>query len=976
MIQWYTGSTVICSVIAAVVSLHGQQLQWLSDLNGENSGHTVCRFLNLPANAVNLARGTASDPGNVIWTTLPEHTAVTAHSDRYRFGFTHLEWLMGLRKEVLTAIFPVLDVGTFGGFAQLYTPGRFSNTRDIDEAPSDPSYIEYMIGASYARSFLGSRLSAGLTLAFVESRIEEVTGRTVTGSVDLLFAPVPFCSTHLSGSSFGKPVVYHGTAAEPLPLQLSWSCMVKPVPESNELRHWFDPDIGIGVRKVLDEPLIAGISTDVAAGKYLHIRAGYEYSKDEKPSIHGISAGAGIQWESFHLDGGWRYLSKVFGHVWAVSLAHEREELRKRTAEDYYSIAEKHYRKGRFTLSTFNARRALRLDPNMWKAHALLQRIKSDILRSKRREIAIIYTGNAQGNFTIPLEEGAPGGFARQATVISALRSQFPLAITLEAGNMMTPDMQPVRNSFVASYLGYIGYDAIGCGSGEFRYGLTKLIKTAGRLQIICSNSTTTPPGVIRHRIIEREGYRFFVASLLNPSVLPENKRPFVFKPKMDDLYSAAKKCDLRILIVHAPWEEIRALAPQLAGFDILVCGNLDQRFASPMKFGRLTVLSAGSLGRYVGCLTVRFEENRKISSMDNRLYALDSRVAADTAVARKISAFSTVSGVPAIAVPAAGKPVEGTFVFTSDRTGKNDLFLKVTDQLAEFPLSASIIDTCDAPVLSFAAGMIACRAQDGTCRRLLTMKLDGSGKRYVADSLQVRDARFSPDGKWLYYAAAPCGDTVTDIYRVKTEGGPSFPVISWPGATESAPVFSPVDTSMLFCSDRDGTMQLYLTDSEGELPLRITDQAANHTAPAYSPDGRMIAYLSDAMNFGGRNDLWVFDRVGGTHRRITQRSDVKEYCWLGDGRTIVYTMGAMTDELTAVDVLSFRFRKLVASDTTKTWNERSPQTMLLGRDEYVIYVRDFPDSGERQIYRVKTDGTGNTRIVNSSGRDWFTMRQ
>lgn len=967
----------MCLVVIAACAVSSQHLQWFTDLTGENSGHTVCNFLTLPVSARVLGRGASSSPGGYDALDLPSATAFTALADRYRFAFSHLEWLLGMRKEYLGAIFPVLDVGTFGFYSQLFTPGPITNARDIDEQPSDPSYIEYTAGATFAHSFFRNSLSAGCAVAFVESRIEELTGRTVSGSIDLYYSPLKLISGHLYASSFGKPVSYRDREAEPLPVHVGISTLLRPLFKAGPLKQLIDFDIGIGARKTADEALVAGISSQISVGPYFRFRTGYEYPKGQPASIHGLSAGTGITWNAFTLEGAWRYLSKEFGMVWALSLLYEREELKKRTAEDYFTIAMKHYNKKRYYFCTLNARRALRLDPNMWKAHSLISRVKSDILRGKRREIAVIYTGNAQGHFTVPVEEGVPGGFARQASVIAALRGQFPLSLTVEAGNMIVPDMKPRRSFFAGSWLDYISHDALGCGIGELVYGVPKLTKqTSERHRFICSNILATSPEIVRHRIIEKEEYRFFVASYINPWLVPEKQRGFLAEFDPDVLRNAGKECDLRILIAHDTWEGIKKKEPVFAGFDIIICGNLEQRFPSPMKSGDRLILSAGSRGRYVGNLILRFDENRKIIGVENKLIPLQSTIPPDSAVARKISTFT--AHAPVKDVPPAGsvQPVEGTFAFTSDRDGRDGIYLKVTDQMAEFPLTRSIADTCDNPVVSFQAGCIACRATaaDG-CRRLMTMRFDGTEKRYIADSLQVRDASFTPDGSWLYYSAAACGDTVTDIYRVRTEGGPSFPVVSWPEATETAPVFTLDGSSMVFCSDRDGFMQLYLTNPEAELPLRITDEAAGYTAPAFSPDGKQIAYLSDFTNFGGRRDLWIFEREDGTHRRITQRSNVKEFCWLSDSRTIVYTMGAMTDELTAVNVQNFRFYKLVVSDTTKSWHERSPHAMMFGGREYIVYMRYYPDENDRQIYRVRPDGSENTRIVNSEGNDWFPMR-
>ena len=240
---------ILLPVMAAAI--YSQQLQWFTDFKGENAGHTVCGFLNLPRCAAVLGRGSASTPGGVDAVDLPNRSAYTALADRYRFGFTHLEWLMGMRQEYLGAVFPVLDVGTFGCYSQLFTPGVIDNARDINEEPSDPSYIEYSIGATYARSFLNKKLSAGCAVAFVESRIEELTGRSATGSIDLRYAPFSFLSTHFYATSFGKSLSYSGRVEESLPTRIGISALVYPLPTGHPLRKHCNFDIGLGARKTV-----------------------------------------------------------------------------------------------------------------------------------------------------------------------------------------------------------------------------------------------------------------------------------------------------------------------------------------------------------------------------------------------------------------------------------------------------------------------------------------------------------------------------------------------------------------------------------------------------------------------------------------------------------------------------------------------------------------------------------------------------
>lgn len=948
--------------------------KWFTDINGENSGHTTCSFLNLPVSAAQTGAGSASYSGGMDATDLTFYPANSAYSDRYRFAFTHNEWLMGLRKQYLGALFPVLDVGTFGGYLQVFTPGTFENARDIDEHPATASYLEYTLGATYARAFLQNRLGAGVALAFVESRIEELRGRTVCGNIDLRYSPHPRVSGHLRLSSLGKGIAYRDGLAEPLPAQAGLSLLIAPLSAEHPLRNYIDLSLGAGVSKTADEPLRAGVHSRIAIQQYGALTTGFEYVKGAPASVNGVSVGAEVKSGAFTLDGGWRYLSPEFGPVWAVTLLHEREELKVRTAEDYYQIALKHYNKKRHTLCIRNAKRALRLDPNMWKAHALLSRLNSDILREKRREIAIVYTGNAQGVFTNPGGEKGLGGFARQATIINTIRAQFPLTVTLEAGNMVTPLFQPQHSAFAGAYLDYIKYDAVAGGSAEMLFGIPKLYKeTENRIHYIVSNIASPLPGAVNHVTIEREGYRFFIASYIGPTQFPADKQGLVLDFDNAALAKKARDATVRILIVHDTWENIRSSAAAFASFDIIICGSLDQRFPTPMRAGRQYICSAGNKGEYVGNLIVRFDDARTLSGVENRLIPVQSGVNPDSVIAGKIAAFAR-SATNAALPPGTIKNIDGAYVFMSDRDGKTGIYCKVTDDKAEYPLTRDITDTCDNPVYSFTANSVACRARSHNCKRLMTMRFDGSSKRYIADNLQVRDAAFTPDGTWLYYAAGACGDSLTDLYRTKSEGGPSYPLITWQNSVETAPAFSSDGTTMVFGSNRDGTMQLYLTNTDAELPVRITDESANYTAPAFSPDGAYVAYLSDVTSFAGRRDLWIFERKGGTHRRITQKSNVKEFCWLQDSRTIIFTMGAMTFELMAVDVTNYRYHKVV-QDSVKQWDERSPQTLTLNGKEQILYVRHLPDKKEMHLYRVLPDGTGNTRVVNSPGRDWLYMR-
>ena len=143
------------------ISIKAFDFNWLTDLRGENTGHTTCQFLTLPHSANLLATGQASSGGSMDATDIPIFIANTASGDRNKFSLSHLEWFMGLRKEYLGGFFPIMDVGTVGIYSQLFTPGKIGHARTIDETPSTPSMLEYSLGITFARQLFANKLSVG-----------------------------------------------------------------------------------------------------------------------------------------------------------------------------------------------------------------------------------------------------------------------------------------------------------------------------------------------------------------------------------------------------------------------------------------------------------------------------------------------------------------------------------------------------------------------------------------------------------------------------------------------------------------------------------------------------------------------------------------------------------------------------------------------------------------------------------------------
>lgn len=70
------------------------------------------------------------------------------------------------------------------------------------------------------------------------------------------------------------------------------------------------------------------------------------------------------------------------------------------------------------------------------------------------------------------------------------------------------------------------------------------------------------------------------------------------------------------------------------------------------------------------------------------------------------------------------------------------------------------------------------------------------------------------------------------------------------------------------------GNAEIYVGDSAGKKPRRLTTNKSAETSPTWSPDGRRLAFTSDAR---GKPQIYEISANGGPMRRIP--TNVSSYC-------------------------------------------------------------------------------------------------
>ena len=99
----------------------------------------------------------------------------------------------------------------------------------------------------------------------------------------------------------------------------------------------------------------------------------------------------------------------------------------------------------------------------------------------------------------------------------------------------------------------------------------------------------------------------------------------------------------------------------------------------------------------------------------------------------------------------------------------------------------------------------------------------------------------------------------------------------------ESAPAWSPDGRTLAYEFVVDGIRQIYTRSLDAPSGTRITSSAADCQRPFWSPNGRSIYYLS-------QRKLWSVSPAGGTPRTVTENATTAAIS--PDGKTLVLTRG------------------------------------------------------------------------------------
>jgi Tol biopolymer transport system component len=244
-------------------------------------------------------------------------------------------------------------------------------------------------------------------------------------------------------------------------------------------------------------------------------------------------------------------------------------------------------------------------------------------------------------------------------------------------------------------------------------------------------------------------------------------------------------------------------------------------------------------------------------------------------------------------AMPAGAEPASlGRIVYASNDAGNYDIYSVNVDGTGQRQLTNAPSDEFD-PAWSPDGKKIAFVRNDGGNRDIWVMNPDGSGQvRLTSDPASDRFPNWSPDSSAIAFRSNRHPSTSFDIWKIRVDGSDVVRITSdsglWGQSLESDPAWSPDGRKIAFVSDRDGNREIYVANADGSSPRRLTDNPATDQFPAWSPDSAKIAFGTDR---DGNDEIYVMSASDGSGQtNLTADPAADRYpAWSQDGAKIAF---------------------------------------------------------------------------------------
>ncbi len=189
---------------------------------------------------------------------------------------------------------------------------------------------------------------------------------------------------------------------------------------------------------------------------------------------------------------------------------------------------------------------------------------------------------------------------------------------------------------------------------------------------------------------------------------------------------------------------------------------------------------------------------------------------------------------------------------------------------------------------------------------RVYTAAADGSGslQAHSAENEACWQPVWSPRGDQLAATCAPFGPSETpypesQVVLIQTQSGERRALISQPGTAQFSPAWSPDGKRIAYAAAGGGQSGIHVVETaEGSADLALSAHEGDHS-PQWSPDGSWIAFASDpalgkralfAPQPDAQAEIYLVRPDGSGLLLLVSGLPFADFCWTAEGDRIVFT--------------------------------------------------------------------------------------